>query len=199
MHGYATLLLEDYTSQLDADGQQALQRIASNAVRLGHLIDDLLMLARLSRQPLNKQRVAPADLMQQAWEDLRPAREHRQVDFALGALAPCEADPVLLRQVFVCLLDNALKFTSGREVACITVGCEAIHGERVYVVQDNGVGFDMQYAHKLFGVFQRLHRSEEYEGNGMGLALAQRMIERHGGRIWASAQVDKGATFYIAL
>jgi light-regulated signal transduction histidine kinase (bacteriophytochrome) len=130
---------------------------------------------------------------------LRPLHEQRRVDFVVGDLPPCKADPTLLRQVFARLLDNALKFTRGREVACITVGCQAIHGERVYVVQDNGVGFDMQYAHKLFGVFQRLHRSEEYEGNGIGLALARRMIERQGGRIWASAQVDKGATFYIAL
>jgi light-regulated signal transduction histidine kinase (bacteriophytochrome) len=199
MHGYATVLLDEHTPHLDADAQHGLRRIADNALRLGHLIDDLLTFASLSRRPLAKQRVAPADLVQLAWNDLQPAHESRQVDFVIGDLPPCEADPTLLQQVFVCLLDNALKFTQAREVACVTVGCQAIHGEQVYFVRDNGVGFDMEYAHMLFGMFQRLHRIEDYEGTGMGLAMAQRIIERHDGRIWATAQVDKGATFYFTL
>jgi signal transduction histidine kinase len=199
LHGYATVLLDEHAPDLDAEAQHALGRIAHNAVHLGHLIDDLLTFARLNRQPLTKQRVAPANLVRLAWDDLRPVHEPRQVDFVIGDLPPCEADPTMLRQVFVRLLDNALKFTQEREVACITVGCQAIRGEQVYFVRDNGVGFEMEYAHKLFGIFQRLHRVEDYEGTGMGLALAQRIIERHGGRIWATAQVDKGATFYLTL
>ena len=199
MHGYATLLLDENAPHLDPEAQHALGRIADNALRLGHLIDDLLTFASLSRRPLTKQRVAPADLVQLAWDDVRPAHENRQVDLVIGDLPPCEADPTLLRQVFVRLLDNALKFMRGREVACITVGCQAIHGGPVYFVRDDGVGFEMEYAHKLFGMFQRLHRVDDYEGTGMGLALAQRIIERHGGRIWATAQVDKGATFYFTL
>jgi light-regulated signal transduction histidine kinase (bacteriophytochrome) len=170
-----------------------------NAQHMGQLIDDLLAFSRLSRQPLSKQPVVPAELVQQALHDLRAMQEERHIDWRIGALPPCQADPVLLKQVLVNLLSNALKFTSQRQVAVIEVGCREAEGEHVYFVKDNGVGFNMAYADKLFGVFQRLHRAEEYEGTGVGLAIVQRIIHRHGGRIWAEAVVNQGATFFFTL
>ena len=143
--------------------------------------------------------MAPAEAVRQVWEELRAEREGRRVELALGELPECQADPALLKQVYANLLANALKFTRKREVAEIEVGCREEAGQRVYFVKDNGVGFDMQYAPKLFGVFQRLHRAEDYEGTGVGLALVQRIIHRHGGRVWASAEVDKGAEFCFTL
>jgi signal transduction histidine kinase len=199
MQSYAHILLEDCAPHLDADAQQCLQRIRDNAQYMVQLVDDLLILARLSRQPLKRRTIAPGDLVRQGLEDLRQVYEERHVELSIGDLPPCEADPVLLKQVFMNLLDNALKFTRERTSARIDVGCRQVNGENVYFVRDNGVGFDMQYAHKLFGIFQRLHRAEEYEGTGVGLAIVQRIIERHGGHVWVEAQVDQGATFYFTL
>jgi light-regulated signal transduction histidine kinase (bacteriophytochrome) len=166
---------------------------------MGQLIDDLLAFSRLSRQPLTKRAVAPADLVRRALEDLRSEQEGRCLDIRLADLPVCWADPSLLQQVFVNLLANALKFTRQREAAIIEVGCQDSNGEHVYFVRDNGVGFDMRYVNKLFGVFQRLHRAAEYDGTGIGLALVQRIVHRHGGRVWAEAAVDHGATFYFTL
>jgi len=166
---------------------------------MGQLIDDLLAFARLSRQPLTKRPVVPADLVREVLSGLRPAQDGRRVELTIGTLPRCQADPALLKQVFVNLLANAVKFTSRREVAVIEVGCREEHGEHVYFIKDNGVGFNMSYADKLFGVFQRLHRADEYEGTGVGLAIVQRIIHRHGGRIWAEAAVDQGATFFFTL
>jgi light-regulated signal transduction histidine kinase (bacteriophytochrome) len=143
--------------------------------------------------------VAPTALVREALADLRPDQDGRHVDVALDDLPPCQADPALLKQVFVNLLANALKFTAGRDVARIAVGWFEQGGEPVYFVRDNGAGFDMRYAHKLFGVFQRLHRAEDYAGTGVGLAIVQRIIHRHGGRIWAEAETDRGATLFFTL
>jgi light-regulated signal transduction histidine kinase (bacteriophytochrome) len=167
---------------------------------MGRLIDDLLKFSRLSRLPLNKRPVEPAELVHQALQTLSHEQTGRQVEIVVGELPPCQGDPGLLLQVWVNLLSNALKFTRPREAARIEIGCQVKeNGERVYYVQDNGTGFDMRYADKLFGVFQRLHSAEEFEGTGVGLALVQRIILRHGGRIWADAQPDVGATFYFTL
>jgi PAS domain S-box-containing protein len=199
VHSFASLLVEDYAPQLDAEAQGYLQRVSANALRMGRLIDDLLAFGQLSHKPLQKRLVAPRDLVHAVWEDFRPEYAHRQVELALGELPACRADPALLKQVWANLLGNALKFTRGRPVARIEVGSRQQAGERVYVVRDNGVGFEMQYADQLFGVFQRLHSGEEYEGTGVGLALTQRIVHRHGGRIWAEAEVDQGATFFFTL
>jgi len=199
MDGFSRILLEEHAPQLTEEAQRYLRLVRLNAQQMGQLIGDLLTFSRLSRQPLTKQPVAPAEVVRQVWEELRAEREGRRVELTLGELPECIADPVLLKRVYANLLANAVKFTRKREVAKIEVGWREEAGQGVYFVRDNGVGFDMQYAQKLFGVFQRLHRAEDYEGTGVGLALVQRIIHRHGGRVWASAEVDKGAEFCFTL
>jgi signal transduction histidine kinase len=197
--GFSHILLEEYRAHLAPEAQRYLHLICDNVRQMGELIDDLLTFSRLSRQALNKQTVVLADLVRQVLSDLPPMQEGRGIKVAIGDLPPCQADPALLKQVWVNLLTNAVKFSSKRAVSMIAVGCQYEGNTQVYFVQDNGVGFDMCYADKLFGVFQRLHRAEEYEGTGVGLAIVQRIIHRHGGRIWAKAAVDHGATFYFTL
>jgi signal transduction histidine kinase len=187
---------------LPEEARRDLRVIRENAQHMGRLLEDLLTFSRYRRQRLDKHPVSPAALARKALTDLGVEREERRAHIVIGDMPACDADPVLLTQVFVNLLSNALKFTRQRDVAEIEVGCLNGRDGRpgpVYFVRDNGVGFNMQYADKLFGVFQRLHRAEEYEGTGVGLAITQRIIHRHGGRIWAEAEVDKGATFYFTL
>jgi len=199
MDGFSRILLEDYAPQLPPEAQRHLRIIRENANQMGRLINDLLAFSRLSRQPLNKRSIATADLVRQVIESLSSEQAGRQMEISGGELPPCQGDPALLRQVWINLLSNALKFTRQREAARIEIDCVEKEGEPVYFVKDNGAGFDMRYANKLFGVFQRLHSSEDYEGTGVGLANVQRIIHRHGGRIWAEAEVDKGATFYFTI
>lgn len=200
--GFSRILREEYEPQLPAEAQQYLHRVQENAQQMGRLIDDLLAFSRLGRQALNRQPVALADLAGGALRELLEEQAERHVQVIIGDLPLCQADPILLKQVFVNLLANALKFTRQREAPAIEIGCCREAGNQndpVYFVKDNGVGFDMKYVHKLFGVFQRLHRAEEYEGTGVGLATVQRIIHRHGGSIWAEAQLGQGATFYFTL
>jgi PAS domain S-box-containing protein len=199
MDGFSRILLQEHAQYLSGEAQHYLRRVRENAQRMGQLIDDLLAFSCLGRQALKKRFVAPAELVEQAWEDLHDEAEGRQVERIIGELPRCQADPLLLKQVFINLLSNALKFTRSREVARVEVGHQQVDGRGVYFVRDNGVGFDMRYAAKLFGVFQRLHSAEEYEGTGVGLAIVQRIVHRHGGRAWAMAETDKGATFYFTL
>ena len=197
--GFSRILLEDYTQQLHADAQRYLHVVRNNTQRMGLLIDDLLTFARLSRQPLNKKMVVTADLVRQCADELHAEQQGRRVEIAIGDLPACQADPALFKQMWINLLANALKYTRKQEAAVIKVGSQEQAGACVYFVKDNGVGFDMQYADKLFGVFQRLHRAEDYAGTGVGLAIVQRIIHRHGGRVWAEAAVNQGATFYFTL
>jgi len=197
--GFSQAVLEDYSGQLPEEGRHYLQTIREGAQRMGVLIDDLLTFSRLSRAPLKQQEVNIDKLVRHVLEDLNAQREGRQVEMRIGDLPACRGDPALLNQVWVNLLSNALKYTRHRETAVIEIGCELDQGENVYFVRDNGAGFDMRYAHKLFGVFQRLHRADEFEGTGVGLAIVQRIIHRHGGRIRVDAAVDRGATFYFTL
>ena len=212
INGFSRILLEEYLEQLDPEARRYQQLVRDNAQQMGQLIDDLLTFSRLSRQPLRKQTVAIADLVRQVLADLWHEQQNRQIEIIIGNLPNGEGDPALLKQVVVNLLTNALKFTRGREVAQIEIGWShpslTNDSERgtndflanvVYFVKDNGAGFDMRYAHKLFGVFQRLHRAEDYEGTGVGLAIVQRIIHRHGGRIWAESAVNQGTTFYFTL
>jgi len=197
--GFSRILQEDFPS-LSAEASRLIHSVRSNTQQMGRLIDDLLKFSRLNRQPLNKQNVNMAELVRQALQTLEPEREGRQVEITLGELPACQGDPGLLLQVWMNLLSNALKFTRKREHTRIEIGSQVNErGETVYFVDDNGVGFDMQYAGKLFGVFQRLHRADEFEGTGVGLALVQRILQRHGGRIWAEAQHEVGAKFSFTV
>jgi len=199
MDGFSRLVVEDHAPRLPEDAQRYLNLVRENAQQMGRLIDDLLAFSRLGRQPVNKQRVNIAGLVHQAVEELQRERDGREIKIQIGDLPDTYADPALVRQVFANLLSNALKFTRAREAPLVEVQSRVDGNEPVYFVKDNGVGFDMQYASKLFGVFQRLHRAEEYEGTGVGLAIVQRIVLRHGGRVWAEAEPDKGATFYFTL
>ncbi|MGB8354697.1 MAG: ATP-binding protein [Chthoniobacteraceae bacterium] len=195
--GFSQAVMEDYGEQLPEQGRHYLQTIRDGAQRMGMLIDDLLAFSRLSRQPVNKQEVNVAKLVRDVLEELEPQREGREIDLRVGDLPEYKGDAALLKQVWINLLSNALKYSRDSKPAVIEVGCNVEQGENVYFVRDNGAGFDMQYANKLFGVFQRLHRADEFEGTGVGLAIVQRIIHRHGGRIWADAAPGRGATFYF--
>jgi PAS domain S-box-containing protein len=197
--GFSQAVLEDYGPQLPAECRQDLQTIRNAAQKMGELIDDLLTFSRLSRLPLSKSTVDTGKLVRGVLEELGLQREGRRIEMRIADLPPCQADRALLKQVWVNLLSNALKYSGKREAAVVEVGCGREKDQEVYFVRDNGTGFDMKYAHKLFGVFQRLHRAEDYEGTGVGLAIVQRIIHRHGGRIWAESAVDMGATFYFTL
>jgi light-regulated signal transduction histidine kinase (bacteriophytochrome) len=199
MDGFSRILQEDYAPDLSLEAQRYLGLVRDNAQQMGSLIDHLLAFSRLGRQSLKRQLIAPTALVHQVIAELGAEQAGRAVEITVGDLPACQADPALLKQVFANLLENALKFTQTREVTRIEVGWMEQDGEHVYFVRDNGVGFDMQYAGKLFGVFQRLHRAEDYEGTGVGLATVQRIVHRHGGRIWAEAEVNTGAAFNFTL
>lgn len=199
INGFARMLTEDHGHKLDAEGRRVLGVVSSEALRMGQLIDELLQFSRLGRQPLQKSSTDMTALARRVYEELCAGAPNRTIDFRLDSLPSVPADPVLLRQVWINLLDNALKFTRYRERAEIVVSGSVQSGEAVYSVADNGAGFDRRYAGKLFGVFQRLHGPDEFEGTGVGLALVQRIVHRHGGRIWADATLDRGATFSFSL
>jgi signal transduction histidine kinase len=197
--GFTGMILEDAAPTLEAETNYHLQRISHNVANMQGMIDDLLALARLGRQPLTKQTIMPADLVNDVLRELQPEQAGRQIDIRIGELPPCEADPTLLRHVYFNLIANALKYSRKREEAGIEIGSQQDGDNAIYFVRDNGAGFDMQYAKKLFGVFQRLHRAEDFEGTGVGLAIVRRIVVRHGGQVWATSAVGEGATFYFTL
>jgi len=197
--GMARILIRDHEEDMPERVSRYLKMMRSNAEEMGQLVDDLLAFSRAGRQHVRKIRVAPGDMARGALDTFSEELQDRTVEVHIGEMPACDADPVLLRQVFVNLVGNALKFTRSREEARIEIGCEQRNGGAVYFVRDNGVGFDMEYAGRLFNVFERLHEPQEFEGTGIGLSIVQRIVERHGGRIWAEAEVDKGATFYFTL
>jgi len=198
--GFSSVLQSEYGEQLSGNGLVLLERVHFNARRMGALIDDLLKFSRLGRQPLNTRLVDPSGIVQTALEMLKNEYEDRSVEFQIHELPACQGDPSLLTQVWTNLLSNALKYSQKRPDARIEVGClKGESGGNVYYVKDNGVGFDMRYADKLFGVFQRLHSEDDFKGTGVGLALVHRIVTRHGGRIWAESEPEKGATFYFTL
>jgi PAS domain S-box-containing protein len=199
MNGFARILEEQANGQLAPTARHAIQRIADNAARMGQLIDGLLDFSSLNWRPVTKKPVQPAVIAREVLAELRPEAKDRRVKISIGKLPRCTADPTLLKQVFVNLLSNALKYSRDRDPAIIKIGCRQENGGPVYFVRDNGAGFNMDYAGKLFRVFQRLHTADQFEGTGAGLAIVHRIIERHGGRIWAEAAVDRGATFYFTL
>ncbi|MBN8710280.1 MAG: PAS domain S-box protein [Verrucomicrobia bacterium] len=197
--GFSLAVAEDYGPLLPDEGRRYLQIIREGAQRMGTLIDDLLTFSRLSRRQLEVAPIEMNHLVHDVLTELSPLLEGRSVDIQQGDLHPALGDAALLKQVWLNLLSNALKYTRRRDSALIEIGSASQGDEMVYFIRDNGTGFDMRYADKLFGVFQRLHRAEDFEGTGVGLAIVQRVVHRHGGRVWADGKVDHGATFYFTL
>jgi PAS domain S-box-containing protein len=195
---FASMALDD-AGLLPAATRRYLELIRQGTLHMEALITGLLDLSRLSRQPLQKERVRMRELVAQALETLNGHTQRPNLTIHVGPLPDAEADPVLLKQVWINLLSNAVKYTRQRESARVDIGATTSRGATTYYVRDNGVGFDPQQAERLFGVFQRLHGEEEYEGTGVGLAIVQRIVRRHGGRVWAEAKVGEGATFYFTL
>lgn len=223
--GYAQILIEDHAVRLDGEGRRTCEVISNNARKMAGLIDDLLAFSRTGRAEMNPEPVDMATLANSIFFELTTPEERERIDFRIGDMPQAKGDPSLLRQVWTNLLGNAVKFSAKKERAVIEVGC-ALEGnghpsagnnevdaptkhppsaipirdsERVYYVRDNGAGFDMAYVDKLFGVFQRLHNAKEFDGTGVGLAIVQQIVQRHGGRIWAKGEVGKGATFYFSM
>jgi light-regulated signal transduction histidine kinase (bacteriophytochrome) len=197
--GYSELLKKQESSELSEKGKRYVDTIIEAAYTAGTLVDNLLRFSHMGRTALKPRSVDVAALVNEIRQKLAVEHGGRRIQWIVGDLAPVHADPVLIRLVFENLLDNAVKYTRTREKARIEIGSTRKDGETIYSVRDNGVGFDMKYIDKLFGVFQRLHRMEEFEGTGIGLANVRRIVERHGGRAWAEGELDKGATFSIAL
>jgi signal transduction histidine kinase len=196
VNGYARMLVEDYHDRLDEEGRRLLTVVASSGEHMSRLVDDLLAFSRLSRAPLA---AAPVGMRALVEEALAEARGESRARVEIGELPDAAADRGLLKQVWLNLVGNALKYSAKREAPRIEIGAKAEGAEHVYWVRDNGAGFDMRYARKLFGVFQRLHRAEEFPGTGVGLAIVQRIVARHGGRTWAEGKPGEGACFYFSL
>lgn len=200
VHGYTMMLLEDHADRLDEDGRFMLAQVRDSAVEMGRLIDALLTFSRIGRREIQTAPVDMTKIVGEVCAALGAAHPARRLDFHVGSLPPAEGDPELLVLVWRNLLDNAVKFTAERDPAVIEVGtAERAPGVRKWYVRDNGAGFDARYREKLFHVFQRLHRAEDYPGTGVGLALVRRIVERHGGEVRAEGEVDRGATFYFSL
>lgn len=197
--GFSRMMEEDYNKALDEEGKRVLGVIRSETRKMAQLIDDLLSFSRIGRRGMNAGEIDMEGLARTICEEARAAVADRKVEIRLGALPRAKGDSSMVRQVLVNLLSNAVKFTRPRETAIIEINGRVDGDEYVYSVKDNGVGFDMQYANKLFGVFQRLHAAEEFEGTGVGLAIVQRIIHKHGGRLWGEGAVDRGAVFYFTL
>jgi light-regulated signal transduction histidine kinase (bacteriophytochrome) len=203
IHGFSRILLEDHKTQLDPEAQRLLAVIDQNTRRMGQLIDDLLAFSRLGRTELTMRRIDMEELTRTVVDEIRRAENelgrNGSLDMQIGTLPAALGDRALLRQVMSNLVQNAAKFTRGRPSARIEVGSRADGTQTVYFVKDNGAGFDPRFADKLFGVFQRLHSTEQFDGTGVGLAIVKRIVQRHGGRVWAEGQVEQGATFYFTL
>ena len=198
--GYARMAKEDFATLLDDHGRRLLNVISDEATRMSRLIDDLLTFSRISRQQTEPVPIDMHAMAQDVYNELIKSEPDRTIKFDLQALPSAQGTPAMIRQVWINLISNALKFTRKRPEAIIEIGAQVnSDGDWVYQVKDNGAGFDMRHVDKLFGVFQRLHNQPDFEGTGVGLALAQRILQRHGGRIWAEGEVEKGACFYFTL
>lgn len=198
VNGYAKMIEEDYEKVLDEEGKRLLNIVQSNAKKMGILIDDLLAFSRLGRKEIKKSEINVKELLEATLSELSKSFEHSAKIYT-EELNNILADYTLISQVFFNLISNAVKYSSKKENPVVTIGSEIKENDVIYKISDNGAGFDMKYGHKLFGVFQRLHSAEEFEGTGVGLAIVQRIINKHGGRIWAEGKVDEGAIFYFSL
>jgi PAS domain S-box-containing protein len=197
--GFSRVLLEEYAAKMDIEGKRLLNIIRSNSRSLSELIDGLLAFSRLGRQPLDQTDINMQELAKNTFEEVQEANKDRQMSIELQSLPPAFGDRNMVRQVLYNLISNAFKFTRPKQNACVEIGFQDGGNQNTYYIRDNGVGFDMQYSPKLFGVFQRLHSADDFEGAGVGLALVERIVLRHGGRIWAEGKVNQGATFYFSL
>lgn len=198
LNGYANMLEEEYGHKLDEEAQRMVASIGKNARRMGMLIDDLLEFSKMGKSAVKKRKIDMEDLVRTAIQDVG-GMSTSNVDFKLNALPEAYADSALINQVWVNLISNAIKYSSKKDHPCIEVGAYSEGLEQIFYVKDNGAGFDMAFAGKLFGVFQRLHSAKEFEGTGIGLAIIHRVIDRHGGRVWADGKINEGATFYFSL
>jgi PAS domain S-box-containing protein len=196
--GYAKIIEEDYQASLNEEGKRLLAIIQFNAKKMGTLIDDLLAFSRLGKKELKKVNIDMQEMVNAALYDIEKVEKYN-AEIEIGILHPIKADYALLTQVCINLISNAIKYSSKKEKPKVKISSELNNGDVIYCIEDNGVGFNMQYVHKLFGVFQRLHSMEEFQGTGVGLAIVQRIIAKHGGKIWAEAEIDVGAKFYFSL
>ncbi|MGO8672993.1 MAG: sensor histidine kinase [Capsulimonadaceae bacterium] len=196
---FSKILMEDFGPELTPEAREYLSDIVDDTASMGNLIDDLLALAQIARREIRMEVAEMRSIVDEALRELGEEIKERNIDWRIGVLPRVTCDPGLVKQVYANLLSNALKYSRPRNPAVIEAGFREQSGERIFSVGDNGVGFDMKYVDKIFGVFQRLHRSEEFEGTGVGLATVQRIIHKHGGRIWAEAEIGAGATFYFTL
>jgi light-regulated signal transduction histidine kinase (bacteriophytochrome) len=212
--GFSRIILEEHAALLSEKGKAYFKLVRDNTRQMSQLVDDLLAFSRLGRKPLTKQTIDPGRMVRVCLEQMQKELEGRQVEIIVGDLPSCQADSTLLKQVWTNLLSNALKYSAKREMARIEIGFRTeprsltvgqtdqqtnVAMETVYFVKDNGAGFNMKYVHKLFGVFQRLHRATDFDGTGVGLAIVQRIINRHGGRVWGEGELNQGATFSFTL
>jgi two-component system, sensor histidine kinase and response regulator len=196
---FTQALLSEHIGTLNTEGQRLLQNVSAGAAHMDRLITDLLRLSQLNRQELHRQPVRFAELVERIIEDMAPERAGRDIEFLVADFPTWQVDIGLMQQVFVNLISNAIKFTRERERARVEIGCRMNGTTLVCFVKDNGVGFNMKYMNKLFGVFQRLHSADQFEGTGVGLSIVRRIVERHGGTVWVDGAQDQGATFYFSL
>ena len=197
--GFSKILLEEGHDSLSSELRQCIQHIRQGTLSMGRLVDDLLNFSRLGRQPLQRHIVDMHKLVQALIAETQEEIQTRQIQWRVHPLSNVECDPVLIKQVFLNLISNAIKFTRPRSPAVIEIGQDCKDEQTIFWMKDNGVGFNMKYADKLFGVFQRLHLQDDFEGTGVGLASVQRIVHKHGGHIWVDAEVDRGATFFFTL
>ncbi|MGE5758609.1 MAG: sensor histidine kinase, partial [Sideroxydans sp.] len=197
--GFSRMLLKRYEDKLDDEGKRQLNIVRDNAQRMSRLIDDILAYSRMGRLDMSMTQIDMDALAREVFDELKSSLAGRELSVEINALPPCQGDLAKLREVWANLLSNAIKFTRNRTPALVEVAGHTQGDEVIYYVKDNGAGFDMQFADKLFGVFQRLHRIEDFDGTGIGLAIVKRIVIRHGGRVWAEGKLDEGATFYFAL
>lgn len=199
LHGFAIAMQAQCAESMDLKAREYLSLILESTDTMNRLLEDLLRFARTGQKQLHKIEIDTSSLVGEVTRDLKPEEANRQVEWQIGPLPRVRVDPAMLRQVWMNLLGNALKYTRQQPRPRIQLACHTNNGEWVFSVSDNGVGFDMAYSRRLFGLFQRLHRADEFEGTGLGLAIVRRIIDRHGGRTWAEGQPARGATFYFTL
>ena len=199
VHGYSKMLKENYEIQLDSEGNRLVNNIMSNAKKMGQLIDDLLRFSRIGRKDLIKSNIAMFEMVTSVCNELKNELPDRNIEFNIHPMPSALGDNISVKHIWLNLVSNAIKYSRLKAKSIIEIGSETKENEIIYYIKDNGAGFDMRYVNKLFGVFQRLHSDQEFEGTGVGLALVQRIVLKHGGKVWACGEVDKGATFYFTL